>query len=118
MKKEDAIKRFKDACNNRLNNDPIGMDGKSFRQSAVETQFNRNVWQLTDEDGMIRITHHARSTPDITIFHSAEYAKKNNTPATFTSPLLPTEYSELQALFFGNYKPDAEYLKKLKSLSA
>lgn len=113
MTKEEAMQRFKNACGNKINNEPIARGGKGYRQISVETQFNRGRWEADDEDGKIRIDN--GTPPEITAFHTVEFTK-NNCNGIFVGKLTPQEYSEPEALFFGGYIPDTDYLKKIGAI--
>lgn len=104
MTKEDTIRRFKDACDNPENN--------ADRIVAVNSQSQRNVWELPDEDGLIRIENFD-SSPKITVFHAIEYAKENNYGYTFEGELTSEEYNQLVILFFGEYADGGKHFKKL-----
>lgn len=99
MMKEDAIKRFRECCYNE--------DSIKRRKVAVESQFNRDVWEVYISIGKIRIrkddTRYDIEIFGYTIAH-AEY------------PISEHQYNELKDLYFGEFKPNEEYLTQLNSI--
>ena len=105
MKKEEAIQIFKDNCA-----DPINY---AFRQDAVEHQFHRRIWQFDDlKVGRIWLQHAENDKFFILVFHLVGHGY--GVPSVFE--ISEQEYNELKSLFFGDFKEDTEYLKKLNNL--
>ena len=96
---EDAIKRFRECC--------YSPDSLERRKLAVETQFNRDVWETYTSIGKVRILNgvlgYAIEVFGFSIAH-AEY------------PVSEQQYSELKDLYFGNFKPNEKYLEMLKMI--
>jgi len=99
--KEDAIKRFRQCCHN--------IDSLVKRELAVKTQFNRDVWEVYSSIGKIRIVKsdgypkYSIEVFGYTVAH-AEY------------PISEQQYNELKDLYFGEFKPNEQYLKTLNSI--
>ena len=88
-------------------------ENESRRKRAVESQYNRNQWELDDKDvGRIRI-----NTEDLTIivFPIIEYARINGLSGAFTGNLSKEEAEFLEKLFFGKFKPNKKYLKRISN---
>ncbi len=108
MEKENMIRQFKDAVNNSINNEPTGAIGKGRRQVSVETQYNRDVWELYDSIGKVRIRKDSIDEYYIEIFgYSVAHAEY---------PISEKQYNELRDLYFGEFKPNKKYLKTINSI--
>jgi hypothetical protein len=105
MTKQDVIQKFIEACA-----DPKNYSG---RKLAVESQYNREAWEIYHKDGLIRIT----TLPVFQIliwpvFNKQEApAGERNSARSFQ--LYEREYLSLKAIYFGRFQPDEKYLKKL-----
>jgi len=110
MDKEEAIQRFKDVI--RVLDTVTLSNGEIIdrRESAVKHQYTRDVFEVDDDKGRIRIYG---ETLIIVVFHTVSYAKSIGSTSTFESKISKEEYYELKKIYFGNFKEDKEYLKKL-----
>lgn len=103
--KEEAMQRFKRACASLANH--------RKREMAVATQYSRNIWELHDSDGLIKIKN--ENPPTIAVYRTCGYVEANNYTVDnmYTRILTQQEYEELESLFFGHYSADSDYLQKL-----
>lgn len=109
MDKSEAIQRFKDACKVPDLITVSSGDVINRRESAVKHQFARDVWEIDDDKGRIRICE----TPlMIVVFHTVNYAKKMGYKEPFKIEISKDEYEELKSAYFGTFKEDKEYQKK------
>jgi hypothetical protein len=89
--KEELISRFKSACGKIWN--------ISYRKSLVENQINRDVWDILDSQGMIRIFRdHLRN------YGIIGYMKYFSTDGSTRFEISESEYHELRDLFLGDFK--------------
>ncbi len=102
MEKEKVIELFKNLCEYPHN--VIG------RKIAVETQHNRLVWEVYGLDGIIRISN-LGTAPKIT-FYRTIMSLDDTTDRTLEYDLSLGQYMVLKNLYFGEFKPDDEYLQK------
>jgi len=107
MLKEDLIRLFKDLCNHPINNEPRGAIGKGHRQVSVETQFNRDVWEVYSSIGKVRIRK------DDTKYYIEIFGYSVNHVEYSISK---QQYNELKDIYFGEFKPNNKYLKTLNSI--
>lgn len=103
--KESAIIAFKNGCvypvRNILN-----------RSIAVKTQFQRNIWEIFNENfGLVRIRE-GYPIPIIMVYPLLKngFPEKGKMPYEFE--LTKEEYNELKDLYFGDLKEDTEYFKR------
>jgi len=101
-------KRFEAAC--------LSPDNVIRRQSSVESQFMRNRWEIADNKGLIRITEQQDG-----LFHIETWAAFDFTVrvcyAPYEKELVTKEiFSHLKKCFFGTFKEDRSYLKKIGAL--
>jgi hypothetical protein len=114
MNKQEAIKRFKDACNKSDLVKVSSGDVINRRESAVKHQFARDVWDVNDDNGRIRICENPLM---IVVFNTVKYVKKMGYKSEpFKSEISQKEYDELKAIYFGDFKEDKEYLEKWKKI--
>ncbi len=97
--KEQLIKRFKDYC--------LDPNNDETRKHAVESQLNRFEWNIDDGDGDIKISMITKKI-GIEFWLNAWFW---NTGA-YGQEITEEEFHELRKMYFGNYVPDQEYLKK------
>lgn len=110
MNKEEAIKRFKDACSKSDLVEVSSGDIINRRESAVKHQLARDVWEVDDDNGRIRICENPLM---IVVFNTVDYVKKMGYKSEpFKSEISQQEYNELKAIYFGDFKEDKEYLEK------
>ncbi len=116
----DLIPRFEAYCKNP-NNDHT-------RRTAVGFQFNRNAWSLDDSAGRIIIRKRQRNNGEKPMFELSQDGKEfipvpryENTywltQYYFTKGqkgcmLFEDQYEKLRKIYFGEFTPDSEYLKK------
>ncbi len=116
MEKQDVIKRFKDLCTNpdfRL----FGGELVSSREIAVKTQYNRAVWEIGDDRGLIRISCNNAPVYSMVIFHTIKSVKAQGLiNGTQEYQITWQEYDELRDAYFGNFYPDVPYLQSIGAL--
>lgn len=104
MEKEKVIDLFKKLCEYPHN--VIG------RKIAVETQYNRLVWEVYGLDGIIRISNMG-AAQKITFFRTIMSLDDiNTTDRTLEYDLSRGQFMVLKNVYFGDFKPDEEYFKK------
>lgn len=108
--KNEIITAFKNSC--------VLLDIKTVmkRSSSVKYQFQRNIWEIQNEwFGFIRIEDRINNCY-ITLFPIMEngfHSKKE-----ITCEITRHEYEELRKLYFGNFKEDKNYWKRINKLFA
>jgi len=113
--KLELISRFKAAREKAsLQNKIIaGMEVNSI-EMAVKHQFNRDMWELDDDNGRIRICD--GDTPSIVVFNTVTYCVNSGRDGAYEFELSKQEFSDLKKIYFGNYEPDNVYLRRIKSI--
>lgn len=102
INKQNTIQRFKDACGHLQN--------VKRRKIAVETQYNRKVWEVYDKYGIIRIEYKGKTNKSVITVFSFIGVKEGTGPDEFE--IENQEYTELKDIYFGTFKPDMDYLLK------
>ncbi len=107
--KEDIIKRFENACD-----DPSNI---TIRKFAVGSQFMRNLWEIPDQDGLIRIHFENRQNSNegtIEVFNTIEYVKMHGKQYAHQLFLITVdEYYLLKKKYFGSFVANKQYLKMM-----
>lgn len=98
---EKLKKRWIDYCSDINHN--------STRETSVGNQFNRDAWQISDMSGRITISK-SKSVFTPYWLH-AYYFNRGSQGFSITEEI----YNELKNIYFGNYKPNEEYLLKLNA---
>jgi len=96
MTVEQAITRFKNAC---------ALPENFYQRSiAVAYQFQRNVWEVNDHRGLIRI---------VGCGNNSKIIVWNVLPKpVFEAEITKDIFDELEKLFKGYFEEDTEYLKR------
>jgi hypothetical protein len=108
MTKQDVIWKFREACTYPEN--------KARRKLAVETQYDRTKWEIPHQEGLIRIQFF-KGLYSIVMWPvlGKSDAPAGERVAIKSFQLFEQEYLALKVLYFGNYKPDEKYLRKLSA---
>jgi len=111
--KEEAIRRFKNAC--------IHPNNVSNRMVAIGKQFNRKMWELPTYtnnimSGLIRIEDDLKTKIIVYNVHGHPELNNYNQDKHYERILTKDEYIELEKSFFGNFTPDYYYLEKIGAL--
>ncbi len=86
-----AIKRFKDWCNNSVND--------LWRKQSCITKFNPNVWEIEDTLGLVRIELND-GEPKIYVYHKLGHGETKHDDGVFEADLSIEEYDELLVAYF------------------
>jgi hypothetical protein len=91
MTKCDLIQRFKDCCTAPKNNWEIW--------NAARFQTNRHAWNVSDaiDGGLVQIRK--SPSPEIELWRTIEYCKKNNCNGHCSFRLNLSEYDQLENFF-------------------
>ncbi len=113
--KLELIDRFKAAREKAsLQNKIIaGMEVNSI-ELAVKHQFNRTMWELHDDNGIIRIVD--GDSPRIVVFNTVVYCNHSGRKGTYEIEISKQEFSDLKKIYFGNCEPDNIYLRRIKAI--
>ncbi len=107
MEVEYAILRFKDAC--------LMPSNRQARKQAVESQHNRRSFELCDKDGLIRIGFDIESCK-IEMWHTVESCRDLHYMPYEKVCINEQEYFNLKKCFFGEFKENKSYLKKIGAI--
>lgn len=105
--KEDIITAFKNSC--------VLLTTKSVlkRSIAVKYQFQRNIWELhNDWIGLIRIEDRINEC----LIRLFPIMKNGFHSKEIIFQISRNEFEELRDLYFGDFKEDKNYLKKINKL--
>lgn len=83
-------------------------------EMAVKHQFNRDMWELHDDNGIIRIVD--GDTPRIVVFNTVKYCVASGHDGTYEVELSKQEFTDLKKIYFGKYEPDNVYLRRIKAI--
>lgn len=106
--KDDIITAFKNSC--------VLLTTKSVlkRSIAVKYQFQRNIWEVhNDWLGLIRIEDKINRC-EIRLFPLTKNGFHLKIETVFE--ITKNEFEELRKLYFGDFKEDKNYLKKINKL--
>jgi hypothetical protein len=108
MDVNEAITRFKNGCVLPLN--------IFHRKVSIETQFQRNVWEVAEPLGLVRIMSDNSKLPTskckIIAYNRVSYKINKSDGKPFEFEIPKSTYDELFKLYKGDFKEDKAYLKR------
>jgi len=81
---------------------------------AVKHQFNRDAWELDDDNGRIRICD--GDSPSIIVFNTVQYCVDSGRDGTYEVEISKQEFSDLKKIYFGTHEPNNVYLRRIKAI--
>jgi len=103
MNVEEAITRFKNGCILPMN--------IFHRTTSIATQFQRNVWEIPEPLGLVRIMSNEEKCK-IIVYNKVSYHLNKSDGKPFEFEIHKSTYDELYKIYKGDLKEDEDYLKK------